>query len=271
MLVSIIIPVYNRAQSIRRAIQSILAQTYSNFEIIVIDDGSTDDLLSVLAEFPLVRLFRQSNQGVSSARNVGIKAAKGEWVAFLDSDDEWLPTKLAQQAKWIESHPDERVVHTDELWIRNGVRVNPRKRHKKHGGDIFEYCLPLCAMSPSSIMIHQDVFKAVGLFDEQLPACEDYDLWLRICSQYSVHFIDAALIKKYGGHEDQLSRKYWGMDRFRIIALQKIIDSKTLTEEQSQSAKEMLVAKLRVYMIGLKKRHKLSELNRYEKMLANYL
>ncbi len=101
-----------------------------------------------------------------------------------------------------------RVCHTDEIWIRNGRRVNARKKHGKKGGWIFQHCLPLCAMSPSSIMIHRDVFTALGGFDERLPACEDYDLWLRITARYPVLFTRQPLIEKYGGHDDQLSRKY---------------------------------------------------------------
>ena len=108
-------------------------------------------------------------------------------------------------------------------------------KHAKAGGWIYTHCLPLCAISPSAVLIHRSIFDCVGLFNEQLPACEDYDLWLRICARFPVHFIPEPLIIKYGGHDDQLSRRYWGMDRFRIQALEDILASGVLTEEHRQA------------------------------------
>lgn len=269
--VSLIIPSYNRSKTLRRALRSIEAQTLKPDEVIVIDDGSTDDTRNVIKkEFPSVDYLFQENRGVSSARNLGIRKSVGEWLAFLDSDDEWLPEKLEKQVELIRKNSDMKVCHTEEVWIREGKRVNAMKKHRKKGGWIFRHCLPLCAMSPSSIMIHRSVFAQAGLFDEELPACEDYDLWLRITSRYPVLFAEEPLINKYGGHDDQLSRKYWGMDRFRIQALKKIIDDQHLKKEDRLAAVEMLVNKLKIYINGAEKRGKINEVGSLIRLLEFY-
>ena len=229
MDISVIIPTYNRATSLERALNSVFAQTCAPAEVIVIDDGSADHTGKMIIEkFPQVKYFYQQQKGVSTARNLGIGKAQGEWLAFLDSDDAWLQDKLAMQMQALQKQPCFRVCHTDEIWIRRGRRVNPMKKHAKYGGAIFHHCLPRCVISPSSVLIHDSVFKHIGEFDETLPVCEDYDLWLRISSRYEVLFIPEHLLVKYGGHEDQLSRKYWGMDLYRIRALKKILASKDL-------------------------------------------
>lgn len=250
---SVIIPSYNRVSSLTRAIQSVIdqntADTDLGLQIIVVDDGSTDDTQKVIqSQFPQVNYHYQVNQGVSAARNQGLKLAKNEWIALLDSDDEWRANKIQQQFELLEQS-DLLVCHTDEIWIRNGVRVNQMKKHAKQGGWIFQQCLPLCAMSPSSIIIHKSVFDRVGLFDEALPACEDYDLWLRITANYEVAFLDKAMINKFGGHADQLSRQYWGMDRFRVLALEKILNTK-LSKENYQAAHKILLKKLCILKQG---------------------
>jgi len=271
MLLSVIIPSYNRSSLLHRALQSVYRQTYTDFEVIVVDDGSTDDTAKLIASFyPQCLYISQPNKGVSAARNAGIARASGEWIAFLDSDDEWLPTKLEIQVQAATNHPKVRIIHTDEIWIRNGKRVNPKQKHQKHGGWIFEYCLPLCAISPSSVMIHRRVLQTVGLFDESLPACEDYELWLRICSIYPVFYIAKALVMKYGGHQDQLSAKYWGMDRFRIKALNRIIRSQSLNQQDENSARLMLIKKIQIYIQGAQKRQKHGEVRYYETLLSTY-
>jgi glycosyltransferase involved in cell wall biosynthesis len=221
-------------------------------------------------EFPEVSYYRQENSGVSSARNLGIFHTTGDWLAFLDSDDEWLPEKLIRQTAALAANPESRVCHTEEIWIRNDVRVNPAKKYAKKGGWIFTQCLPHCAMSPSTIMIHRTVFEDIGLFDTRLPACEDYDLWLRITANYPVLLIEEPQIKKYGGHEDQLSQKFWGMDRFRINALQKIIDAGQLSNENQQAAVSMLLKKAEIYFNGLTKRKKTDEANDYRELIERY-
>ncbi len=269
--ISVIIPTYNRVSVLPRAIDSVLAQTRAADEIIVVDDGSTDETQQLIKDqYPQVKLISQSNQGVSAARNNGIKKAKGNWVCLLDSDDSWQTNKLEKQIDLITNNPDYLICHTNEIWYRNGKILNQAKKHEKRGGHIFQHCLPLCAISPSSVMINKQVFDEVGLFDEDLPACEDYDMWLRICCKYPVLFIDKALTNKYGGHNDQLSRQHWGMDRFRIIALEKIITSNTLSNENQQAAVDMLLHKVTIFLKGAEKHGENEYCEIFKKLLAPY-
>lgn len=269
--VSIIVPTFNRSMLLKRALDSIYKQSYSDYEIIVVDDGSTDETAQMISElYPDVNYIYQSNSGVSASRNKGLDNAKGEWLAFLDSDDEWLPEKLEKQIDELKSKSDYKVCHTEEVWVRNGVRVNQMKKHKKSGGWIFRQCLPICAMSPSSIVINRSVFDDIGEFDITLPACEDYDLWLRITVKYPVLFIEQPQIIKYGGHEDQLSKKYWGMDKFRIKALQKILSEECLTVENRQEAIAMLLKKCTIFQQGALKRGKVEEAQYYQQLTEQY-
>lgn len=269
--IALIIPTFNRAAKLRQALLSVKNQTLPTDEIIIVDDGSTDDSETLVkSEFSKVTYIYQENKGVSAARNLGIQNSTRPWIAFLDSDDQWLPQKLKKQMEAINRNPEILVCHTDEIWIRNGKRVNQTKKHGKSGGWIFSQCLPLCAMSPSSIVIHRSVFENVGLFDETLPACEDYDLWLRITSRYPVLFINQALIIKHGGHDDQLSRKFWGMDRFRIMALKKIVDAGELKPQDEKAARAMLLEKARIYLTGAQKRDKHEEVEFYQSLCRNY-
>ena len=267
--ISVIIPVFNRVKLIARCINSVINQTYPVNEIIVVDDGSNDGTYDLIRKnFPQVIAIYQENKGVSNARNVGIQSAKSKWIAFLDSDDEWLPNKIEKQISLIKKNPLYKVCHSDEIWIRNDVRVNPMKKHRKYGGDIYKKCLPLCVISPSSIIIHKDIFNDVGLFDKNLPVCEDYDLWLRICSKYEVLFLDQKLVKKYGGHDDQLSKKYWGMDRYRVIALEKMIDNPLLSLDNRIATINMTIRKVKILQKGYEKHEHQKEANEmYEKLV----
>ena len=262
--VSVVVPTFNRCALLGRALESVVRQTVPVREVIVVDDGSNDGSETVVDRSALAtRYFWQPNRGVSAARNVGIREARSSWIAFLDSDDEWRPQKLEKQLEGVSRSPQYRVCHTDEIWIRSGRRVNPRRRHRKTGGRMFRACLPLCAISPSSVLIHRSVFEDVGTFSEELPACEDYDLWLRICSRYPVLLVDEPLIVKYGGHADQLSRGR-GLDRFRIVALERLLVSATLEPADERAARETLVEKIDVYLAGVRKRGRREEANRLE-------
>ncbi|MDP6339031.1 MAG: glycosyltransferase family A protein [Candidatus Marinimicrobia bacterium] len=267
--ISVIIPTFNRAHTLPRALDSVMVQTLQSMEIIIVDDGSTDETNAVLADYPGLCIISQDNRGVSAARNVGIEKAGGEWLAFLDSDDEWLKEKLENQWDAI-CNDDKLICHTEEIWIRNGQRVNPMKKHQKFGGMIYERCLPLCVISPSSVMIHRSVFEDVGVFDESLEVCEDYDLWLRICAKYSVLFIDEPLIVKYGGHEDQLSRKHWGMDRFRVKALEKMMAFGALNDEDEKATVNMILQKCEIIINGMIKRGNNDEAEKWQSKIEKY-
>jgi len=259
--ISVIIPAYNRRHTLPRALASVMNQKRAPDEILVIDDGSTDGTTDFLrSDFPSVRCLTQENKGPSAARNTAIQAATGEWLAFLDSDDEWTRDKLMVQEDFFKAHPHFLIAQTDEIWIRNGKRVNPMNKHKKYGGWIFDKCLPLCVVSPSAVMIHRSLFDEAGLFDESYPACEDYELWLRIAARREVGLIEKKCTVKYGGHADQRSHEFPAMDRFRIRALAKILESGRLDEGQTMSALAMLEEKTRIFLAGAQKRGNQSEL-----------
>ena len=268
MQISVIIPTYNRKHLISRAIKSVINQSFKPFEIIIVDDGSDDGTYEFINQFfREIKLIRQSNNGVSSARNLGIKNAKGNWIAFLDSDDEWFSKKLELQKKAIDHSDKYLISHTNEIWIRNGVRVNQMKKHQKYGGSIFEKSLDICRISPSSVLINRKIFEDIGKFDETLKICEDYDFWLRISSKYPVLFLDELLIKKYGGHKDQLSKNTIGIEQYRIQSLEKILKNIKLNNSQFNSAIFMILKKLDIYKKGLIKRKKSEEIDIVQKKI----
>ena len=270
--ISAIIPTFNRAHLLPRAVDSILSQTLPPHSVIIVDDGSTDGTEKLIKKnYPEIKYLKQDNLGVSAARNAGITATSCEWLAFLDSDDEWLPEKLARQMEVLNLAPAMKICHSDEIWIRNGKRVNPLKKHSKSGGWMFKKALPICCISPSSAMIHRSVFDNVGLFDQSLPACEDYDLWLRVTSSYPVLYISEKLVVKHGGHQNQLSEKYWGMDRFRIQALENIILSGNLSDENLNDAKQMLQEKTKIFSNGARKRGRTTEAEKCEQRMEAIL
>jgi glycosyltransferase involved in cell wall biosynthesis len=238
--VTVIIPTYDRLEMLKRAVGSVLRQSYLHYELLIVDDGSTDGTGSefAAASSPL-RYIYQEHQGVSQARNRGIAEAKGELIAFLDSDDLWNRDKLSLQVQYFRDHPEAVICQTQEIWIRNDVRVNPKKKHKKPSGWIFPQCLPLCVVSPSAVMMRKSLFDDVGLFDESLRICEDYDMWLRVALCYPVHLIDKPLVTKYGGHADQLSHSDWAVDRYRVRALEKALSDPLAASFRPQIIEEI--------------------------------
>lgn len=259
--VSIIMPTYNRSQKVVRAVESVLDQSFRDFEIIVVDDGSTDDTCQSLAKFgsSITYIRCPLNRGVSAARNAGVRTASAPWIAFLDSDDYWLRDKLGVQMEFLRRNPEWVACQTEEIWIRRGRRVNPRRKHKKPSGDIFKRSLALCLVSPSSVVVSRELFDEIGLFDETLQAAEDYDLWLRISCRYPIYLIERELVVKEGGHEDQLSRRFTGMDRFRIRSIVNLINSGVLSPGQTAAALEELSVKCRIFGSGCIKRGRREE------------
>lgn len=269
-LVSVIVPTYNRRRMLQEAIDSVLSQTYTHYELLVVDDGSTDGTQQLMAAYgDQIKAIYQKNAGVSAARNRGIRSSSGELIALLDSDDYWMPEKLTAQVDLFMNIPQAVICQTEEIWIRDGVRVNPKLRHKKMSGMIFEASLPLCLISPSAVMMRKSLFDEVGLFDEMMPACEDYDLWLRITSKYPAHLIPRHLIVKRGGHHDQLSRMP-ELDKYRIRSIVKILRNGELSKDQHIAACNMLERKCRIYAKGCRKRGRSEEANYYEGLTRQY-
>jgi len=248
MNISVVIPTYNRYIFLKRAIASVVSQTYKVGEIIVIDDGSDDQTSNIQNEFPQIEYFFQKNKGVSSARNLGIQKAKYEWIAFLDSDDSWDKKKIEKQVLFHQNNPNLYMSYTDEKWIRDEKELKVPKKYQKFGGFIFEQCISHCIIAPSSSLLHRSLFQKVGVFDESLEVCEDYDLWLRIAISYEIGLINEKLITKYAGHNDQLSFKHWGMDRFRVKSLEKFLES-----DKKVSVKATLLKKYEVLLKGARK------------------
>ncbi|MBF0277677.1 MAG: glycosyltransferase family 2 protein [SAR324 cluster bacterium] len=271
-LITVIIPTYNRAHWLPHAIESVLTQTVSDFELVVVDDGSRDSTPEMLSRFEssLQTITLPENRGVSAARNSAIQKSDSRWIAFLDSDDRWLPQKLEKQLQHLQQIPHAKIHFTDEIWIRQGKRINPKKKHHKQEGWIFQPSLSLCLMAPSTIMIEREVFERTGMFDEDLPVCEDYDLWLRITAQFPVYLLKEKLMIRYGGHSDQLSGRSWGNDQYRVISLQKIIKSIPLSPDDHRAAVSKLIEKCQILILGFQKRGKHAEIAQYQQIIKNH-
>ena len=250
--VSVIIPTYNRVKFLPACINSVLKQSIPVEEIILVDNNSSDGTVNYIRDkFKMVRVLIERNKGVSFARNLGILNSKNNWVAFLDSDDEWMPDKIQKQIELIKRlNYKVNFIHTNEKWVRNNIILNQKKKHAKKGGYIFQDCLDICKISPSSTLIKKSLFDQYGLFNTKLKVCEDYELWLRFTSKIEIGYINEVLIKKNGGHNDQLSKKYWGIDRYRIKALEKLIVTNNLTIEYKVMAVKKLIEKINILILG---------------------
>ncbi len=263
-LVSVIIPTHQRLGMLREAVASVQGQTLAELELLVVDDGSTDGTWAWLQQQPALRALRSERRaGPSAARNLGAGAARGPYLAFLDSDDLFEPDKLRQQVALLEAQPQLALCHANELWLRNGRPLRQLEKHRKRGGWIFEHCLPMCRISPSAAMIRREVFEALGGFDEALEVAEDYELWLRLTCQHEVGFIEQPLITKRGGHPDQLSHKYPQIEGFRIEGLRRVILRCPLSDSQRQAAMEELRRKCEIFARGCQKRGRHDEAERY--------
>jgi glycosyltransferase involved in cell wall biosynthesis len=256
---------------IGEAVESVLAQSYRFFEVIVVDDGSTDGSTEQLENYgSRVRVISWQRRGVAAARNYGARIARGRYVAFLDSDDLWLPQKLETQTLFMEQHPEVKICQTEEIWIRRGLRVNPRPKHAKPSGDIFRRSLELCLVSPSAVMMTKDLFNQFGGFDESFPVCEDYDLWLRIAVSHSIPLLSRPLVVKRGGHGDQLSHSMWGMDRYRVQSLRNLLRHGLVGEKRNWTL-ATLHRKIVILSQGARKRGKQDEAVAYEAILSECL
>lgn len=270
--VGVVVPVRDRAGMVVEAVGSVLAQTSRDFALVVVDDGSTDgsgdaarDAMSAAPAGS--RVIRQDARGVAAARNAGAAAVDSAWLAFLDSDDLWRPEKLAAQMAWLAARPSYRIGQTGERWLDEGRHRNPRAWHRKEEW-LFPRCLERCLVSPSAVMVRRDLWDALGGFDTSYPVCEDYELWLRVALREPVGLVDDALVVKRGGHADQLSRSTWGLDRWRVAALVKLLASGALSADEHPAVVAVLRAKCAVLAQGAARRGRVDEAERYASIAA---
>ncbi len=271
-VVSVIIPTFNREALIQRALQSVIKQQNVNTEIIVVDDGSSDSTEQVIREkFKSVKYLKKNHNGVSSARNVGIKNASGSFIALLDSDDQWKKSKLEIQLKYLMKNPTINLVHCNEKWIKAGFEIGQKKYHSRKSNNLFERSLRRCLISPSSVLLRKELFAAVGVFDETLPACEDYDLWLRILIREEIGYIEDQLVTKYGGHADQLSKQTKYLDLYRLQSLVKLIKSPGLSKLQKKQIEKEINYKSKIVLAGAMKHKNSLVVNQYNQIRSNVL
>jgi len=270
---SVVIPAYNRKDFLLIAVESVLQQTFSDYELIVIDDGSTDgtkQAMSASREHKKIKYIWQPHSGVSAARNHGLIEAQADFICFLDSDDRFRRDKLQITHSYIKKYQRYKIFHTEEIWYRSGRLLSQKIYHKKPQGWIFKQALKLCCISPSAVTIARAVFEEIGNFDTKLPACEDYDFWLRVALKFPVFLIPEALTIKEGGHIDQQSKKYPAMDTFRIYALEKLLKSQSLSQDQYALTVETLREKCAIYIQGALKRGKTAEIKEYQELLRKF-
>ena len=272
--ISVIVPTYNRKERLLSAMASVIGQTFTDWELLVVDDASDDDtgampvFFGANPRFVYTRL--DTHRGVSAARNRGVSMSRGAWICFLDSDDIWHKDKLMKQVAWHNEHGGYRISQTQEIWIRGGIRVNPPRSHEKIQGFQFRENLQRCMITPSSVMMEKALFAEVGGFNEALPACEDYDLWLKISCMYPIGLVDEKLMTRFGGHPDQLSASITALDRFRIRSILDVLKNPMLTEEQRQWARGTLVEKALIVAQGCKKRGQGDEFEHYNRIARRY-
>ena len=270
--VTVILPTWNREKWLKTSIESVLSQTFQDFELIVVDDASTDSTGKILESYSgkIKTILLPENLGVSAARNTAIVQSDSNWIAFLDSDDYWHAEKLEKQIKQTILRPEHQIHFTDEIWIRNGIRVNPKNKHRKREGRIFKPSLALCLMAPSTVILHRELLERHGMFDDSLPVCEDYDLWLRLTAYHPVALLNEKLMTRHGGHSDQLSRKLWGIDRFRVQSLHKILSQEDLRSGDRSAAIRMLRKKCEILIKGFRNRGNMKEIHVYQNITQKF-
>ncbi|MBN2534041.1 MAG: glycosyltransferase [Spirochaetales bacterium] len=270
MLVSVIIPVYNRMEFLKKAITSVESQTYRNYEIIIADDGSNDETIEYIKTIHHKYICLNHTGKPGRVRNNGFLASRGDYIAFLDSDDQWQPGKLEAQVRFFIQNPGILICHTREIWIKNGKTISQKKHRHKRSGYIFNDALVKCIIGPSTVMLKRKLFKDSGMFHPGLEIAEDYELWLRITAHNPVGYIDEPLVIKYGGHADQLSGKYGHIEYFRIQAIKGILEQNVLAPEQRMPALREMIRKCRIYALGCLKRGKAREAKEYGRLSKKY-
>ena len=293
--VSVIIPVYNRSSLLREAVSSVVRQSYRDFELIIADDCSSEDLHSVVPGIqgteglPLKFIRLDAHSGMPGfVRNRGAEKAEGDYIAFLDSDDIWMPDKLEKQVSFLagcaglpgfddaagsqeiqgrENRAGCAICHTREKWVRSGKTVSQSSQKHKREGCIFSDSLWKCIIGPSTVMMSKSLFDRYGGFREDLEVAEDYELWLRVTAENHVTYLDEPLTIKRAGEWEQLSEKYGQIEIFRIKALKGLIDSGFFREEQRIAASKVLRQKCLIYAAGCRKRGREEEAGFYENLV----
>jgi glycosyltransferase involved in cell wall biosynthesis len=257
--VSVIIPVWNRLSFLREAVASVRAQTFTDYELIVADDGSGDGTREWLTgeKIPTISLPHSGFPGL--VRNRGAAAAVGDYLAFLDSDDRWEPDKLETQIAFLRAHPEVPLCHTRERWLRDEREISQAGQRHRRSGRLFRDSLKKCVIGPSTVMLNRLFFLEHGGFAEDLEIAEDYELWLRLTARAEAGYIDRPLTIKRGGHPDQLSNKYGHIEIFRIRALERTLVHGSWTREERALLLAELKRKCEIYARGAAKRGKAEE------------
>jgi glycosyltransferase involved in cell wall biosynthesis len=270
--VSVVIPTYDRAHFLDDAIRSVLAQTFDDFELIIVDDGSTDNTREVVNSFEdsRIKYIYQENRGVSAAYNSGILASSSEFIAFLDSDDLWLPQKLELQVKLLDSRPDVALVCSDGYIFDNrtnstlgrfwrgvpfGYRVDPQRASRE---PLKEMLFWGCFITESLVMVRREVFNEVGGYDESLRDHVDWDMYVRVCQRFAIETIDTPLAKKRK-HEANLSSNFDLLYKGAEIVLNKAIHSYSLKPDELSILRRRLARTLFRYGRGLVERGRIAQ------------
>lgn len=269
------IPVYNRYELLKEAVASVLAQSYHDFEIIVIDDGSEDGADRITGLSEKIRYYRYEHTGFPGLmRNRGVAHAAGELTAFLDSDDLFEPGKLELQLEELGSSAS-LLCHTREKWLRGQREISQKRFTHRRRGDVFPDALKKCIIGPSTVLMDRACFLGLGGFREDLEVAEDYEFWLRYTALHPVAYCDEPLITKRAGHGGQLSEKYGQIEIFRIRGLRDLVEDNWFLRHASRSHQRMalleLADKCRIYSDGAEKRGRTGEAQEFRDLSGRYL
>ncbi|MES0488908.1 MAG: glycosyltransferase family 2 protein [Leptospirales bacterium] len=270
--VDVVIPTYERYDLTYEAVKSVLDQTYKHLQIYIIEDGSNVccELKKEFQQDERIHYFALGrNRGTSYARNFGAKKGKNPLLAFLDSDDLWLPDKLEKQIQYFKDNPEYKWLHTNEAWFRNGAPVKQKSMHRKQGGKFLEKLFQRCIISASSVLFRREFFETSGYFLPHLRIGEDYELWLRLNYLEPVGFLEENLTIKRAGEWDQLSA-ITEIDRYRVLALHRFY--KKHENEKGflpfkESCRNEIIHKIEILLKGANKHNNTSRIKQYQDWL----
>ncbi|MCS6983512.1 MAG: glycosyltransferase family 2 protein [Leptospiraceae bacterium] len=270
-LVDVVIPTYKRPHLTQEAAKSVLEQTCAELKLYIVEDGdfsfSQDPASRPILDDPRVVVVRLSTQkGVAFCRNFGASLGNSPYLAFLDSDDLWLPRKLELQLEYFDKHSDIHYQHCEELWLKNNAQIFPKKRHKKQGGFFLQRAFVLCLISPSAVIFRRPFWEKYGWFCSSFPVAEDYELWLRLNLYFPVGFIPEPLVIKRSGPWPQLSSRI-EIDRYRVLALHRLLrleGKKAALAPHLDSLIQEALRKCDILIKGAQKHNKPQRLAQYQ-------